>query len=110
MASLFCRIGSSYNHVDVKSGPALAGTVRFRECYGYLDEPEDPVLPLLLGELLDEPLLLGELLDEPLLLLGELELLLGELDEPLLLGELLLDEPLLLGVLDEPELEPDLLK
>jgi hypothetical protein len=75
-----------------------------------LDEPEDPVLPLLLGELLDEPLLLGELLDEPLLLLGELELLLGELDEPLLLGELLLDEPLLLGVLDEPELEPDLLK
>ena len=56
------------------------------------------------------PLLLGELLDAPLLLLGELELLLGELDEPLLLGELLLDEPLLLGVLDEPELEPDLLK
>ena len=95
-------------HVDVKSGPALTGTARCRECYGYFEEPEDPVLPLLLGELLDEPLLLGVLLDAPLLLLGELELLLGELDEPLLLGEL--DEPLLLGVLDEPELEPDLLK
>ena len=103
MASLFCRIGSSYKHVDVKSGPALTGTVRCRECFVYFEEPEEPVLPLLLGELLDEPLLLGELLDEP-------PLLLGELDEPLLLGELLLDEPLLLGVLDEPELEPDLLK